>query len=129
LLDGLRILAREVGATPDEGNPDIRAARDARYRELTEALKQWKAGCEQAKVRSGELDAWNRADELLTEDQKLRARIAATRAQTPAGMMAKLALVAPCCEGLEPEDKGSSEDLLFSVAHDFNSLKPALATV
>ena len=42
-------------------------------------------------------------------------------------MMAKLALVAPCCEGIELEDKGSSEDLLFSVAHDFNALRDSHA--
>jgi hypothetical protein len=74
-------------------------------------------------VRSGELDAWKRADELLAEEKTLEARIAATPARTMAGMTAKLALVAPCCEGLEPENKGSSEDLLFSVAHDFNALR------
>jgi hypothetical protein len=44
-------------------------------------------------------------------------------------MMAKLALVAPNCEGLEGDDKGSSEDLMFSVAHDFNALKAAGAVV
>jgi hypothetical protein len=127
LLDGLRILA--TGNSREGNDPQVRATRDARSRELTATLKQWKEECQQATVRSGELDAWNHADGLLAEEQKLWAQITATPARTVAGMMAKLALVAPCCEGLEPEDKGSSEDLLFSVAHDFNSLQPALATV
>jgi hypothetical protein len=43
-------------------------------------------------VRSGELDAWKRADELLAEEKTLEARIAATPARTMAGMTAKLPL-------------------------------------
>ena len=113
----------------DRATIQLLAAGEAREDQLVAAHDQWKAARHEAEVRSGAIDAWNRSDDLLAEEEKLKARIARTPAQTVAGMMAKLALVAPCCEGIEPEDKGSSEDLLFSVAHDFNTLKPALAAV
>ena len=122
-MKGLLDLMRSYGYAPETGDPEFRTGFEERGGELTAALEQWRASREQATVRSGEVDAWKRADELLAEEEKLKARIAATPARTVAGMMAKLALVAPCCEGIELEDKGSSEDLLFSVAHDFNALR------
>jgi hypothetical protein len=110
----------------DRATLQLMVASEARENQLVQAHDQWKEERHQAKVRSGELDAWNRAEELLSEEEKLWARIASTPAKTVAGMMAKLAFVAPHCECLELEDNGSSEDMLFSVAHDFNALKPAL---
>jgi hypothetical protein len=109
---------------------EVMAATEAREDQLVVAHDQWKAARHEASVRSGELDAWNRSDELLDEKHKLWRRIMMMPAQTEAGMMAKLALVAPYFDAAELEDVEETADgILASVAVDFKTLNPALATV
>ena len=81
-MKGLLDLMRSYGYAPETGDPEFRTGFEERGGELTAALEQWRASREQATVRSGEVDAWKRADELLAEEEKLKARIAATPART-----------------------------------------------
>jgi hypothetical protein len=120
-------------ATLDEkerANLQRLAASEAREDQLVAAHDQWNEARRLARARSGELDAWNRSDELLDEKHKLWRRIMMTPAQTEAGMMAKLALAAPYFDADELEDVEETADgILASVAVDFKTLNPALATV
>jgi hypothetical protein len=107
---------------------ELLVASEARANQLIPAHDQWKAARHEAKVSSGELDAWNRSDELLDEKHKLWRRIMMTPAHTEAGMMAKLALVAPYFDAAELEDVEETADgILASVAVDFNALRDSHA--
>jgi hypothetical protein len=114
----------------DRAAVELLAASEARANQLIPAHDQWKAARHEARVRSGEVDAWNRSDELLDEKHKLWRRIMMTPAQTEAGMMAKLALAEPYFDADELEDVEETADgILASVAVDFNALKAAGAPV
>jgi hypothetical protein len=62
--------------------------------------------------------------------RRFQGRIAQTRAQTTAGLLAKLAVVAAWnLYGDGGVEGGTADDILRSMAVDFMALKPALAAV
>lgn len=109
----------------DRALVEMGAATEVREVQLIAALDQWNEAQDEAKVRSGEFDAWRRADELFVEEKKLKAQIGATSAQTVAGIMAKLAFVARYIDVDDRslfDDDGATEQVLLSVAIDYADL-------
>lgn len=97
---------------------------DARIVELDAAHAQWRAEVDAATVRSGVNEAEDRYEKAWNEKCDLLDRIARTPSQTMAGMLGKLALVAPECEigtGLD-DVADASIAVLVSVAVDFKTM-------
>jgi hypothetical protein len=95
--------------------------RDRRANEIIAADDQWIEERKRAKERSGERAVQERQEQLCGEMSEARERVGSTRARTLAGMLAKLALIAPEFEDEEEwaSDVGTSEMVLISVAADY----------
>jgi hypothetical protein len=97
------------------------AAREARMDQAIAAYDRWQEERELAKERSGERAVTEWQEQLCGEMCEARLRVGSTRARTLAGMLAKLALIAPEFEeeDLWASDVGPSERVLISVAADY----------
>jgi hypothetical protein len=97
------------------------AAREARMDEVIAAYDQWIEERQRAKDRSGEMAVEKWQEQLCGEMNEARLRVGSTRARTLAGMLAKLALIAPEFEEEDEwsSDVGSCEKVLISVAADY----------
>jgi hypothetical protein len=76
-----------------------------------------------AENRSGATAAQERSDQLYEEQADAYERVSTTRARTLAGVLAKLALIAPDFDEESASELtaeiGTSEQILFSVAIDY----------
>ena len=102
-------------------------AKDAREDQLIAAMDHRLEEIRVAMVRSGEIAADERLEQLSDEKYGAYERVANTRARTLSGVLAKLALIAPDFDdewaSELPSELGPSEPILFSVAVDFKALK------
>jgi hypothetical protein len=97
------------------------AAREARMDEVIAAYDRWHEERKLAGERSGERAVTEWQEQLCDEMCEARERVGSTRARTLAGMLAKLALIAPEFEDEDEwaSDVGTSEKVLISVAADY----------
>ncbi len=128
----LRALVREVEAQDDQlasyafpcKSPLFPRGLDERIAELDAARAQWAAEREAAIVRSGEREAEARYDKARDAECDMLDRVAETAAQTMAGILGKLGLVAPHFAGADPDWGAAAEAaVLASVARDFVRLR------
>jgi hypothetical protein len=119
------MLAREPGEKPlDEqtaGLIRMFAAREARMDQVIAAYDQSQEERKLAKERSGERAVTEWQEQLCGEMSEARQRVGSMRARTLAGMLAKLAIIAPEFEDEDEwaSDVGPSERVLISVAADY----------
>ena len=119
------MLARKPGEKPlNEQTADLIrmfAAREARMDQAIAAYDRWQEERELAKERSGERAVTEWQEQLCAEMNEARQRVGSMRARTLAGILAKLALVAPEFEDEDEwaSDVGPSERVLISVAADY----------
>jgi hypothetical protein len=104
-------------------NLDVVTEIKTRGREIVDAWDSWQADVARAKEASGYSAAERRCDEISDQRQEIWRRIAATRAKTVKGMLAKLAFVAPLYNVEDGDGPGSTGDhILDSVAMDYSTL-------
>jgi hypothetical protein len=119
------MVARKPGEKPlDEqtvGLIRMFAAREARMDQVIAAFDQWIGDRKLAEERSDERAVTEWQEQLCGEMCDARQRVGSMRARTLAGMLAKLALIAPEFEDEDEwaSDVGPSERILISVAADY----------
>ena len=121
----ISVLARASITRPQnekiEGLIRMFAAREARIDQIIEADDRWLEERKLAKERSGERAVTEWQEQLCGEMNEARRLVGSTRARTLAGMLAKLALIAPEFEEEDEwaSDVGPCEKVLISVAADY----------
>jgi hypothetical protein len=116
-LSSTRAIGRRAATTR-------RAAAEVGEDRLIAALDEWDEARRLARDRSGETAAQERHEQLYDERCDACERVAAMRARTLSGMLAKLAFISPDFDADEvlefgTADMGTFEKILVSVAVDF----------
>jgi hypothetical protein len=120
------ILANGPWSEKDRAMIGAMVAAEARKDQLIPAFEEWNELKRLAEERAGVPAAAKREGELHSEQYDARMRVANARAQTLAGMLAKLAFIAPSFDDESASeisaDLGTTPAILYSVAADYKTL-------